>query len=215
MTWGEKGRLYEIETSWTTRVFHLSSCHKSFCLIFIAAVFPFSQHLYFPCYVCWVCVLMCQVRKKAEDWTRHLYSGALMESLRLKWQEVKGEWTENSRPLHTTAAAVALPNHSTVMVWGECVFPCAWAGVYVVEGVREEKASEGRFLWADGYGQLFLPEIKFISNLSKNFFGEWKLNITLSFIKHEETMHVTEVLVCDIEWLFDICRYVFQMLTLR
>lgn len=47
-----------------------------------------------------------------------------MESLRLKWQEVKGECTENSTQLHTTAAAVALPNRSTVMVLGACVAVC-------------------------------------------------------------------------------------------
>lgn len=45
-----------------------------------------------------------------------------MESLRLKWQEVKGECTENSRKLHTAAAAVALKNHSTVMVWEAVYF---------------------------------------------------------------------------------------------
>ena len=67
-----------------------------------------------------------------------------MESLRLKWQEVKGECTENSRQLHTAAAAVALPNHSTVMVWEECgVSLCA--SVCVCVCVRERvRAREGK-----------------------------------------------------------------------
>ena len=61
-----------------------------------------------------------------------------MESLRLKWQEVKGECTENSRQLHTTAAAVALPNHSTVMVWEVCVFRRARECVCAREGEANE-----------------------------------------------------------------------------
>jgi len=42
--------------------------------------------------------------------------GALMESLRLRWQEVKGQ-------LHA-AAAVAPTNRSTVMGWEVCVCVC-------------------------------------------------------------------------------------------
>lgn len=51
-----------------------------------------------------VCCQRCPrvpVENKAEEPTWNLYSDALMESLRLKWQEVKGESTENSRALHT------------------------------------------------------------------------------------------------------------------
>lgn len=49
-----------------------------------------------------------------EDWTGHLHSGALMESLRLKWQEVKGESAENSRQLHT---ATLLSLCQTTQLW--------------------------------------------------------------------------------------------------
>lgn len=110
-----------VKTWQTTPAQRLSSCHVARYLIFIVVVFPLSP-----------AVILCRLgflhrcprvpgENKAEDWTRHLYSGALMESLRLKWQEVKGEWTENGRQLHTAAAAVALPNHSTVMLWEVCV----------------------------------------------------------------------------------------------
>lgn len=70
-----------------------------------------------------------------------------MESPRLKWQEVKGECTENSRQLHTTAAAVALPNHSTVMIWQlcVCVFQCACVCVYVYVRMREGRRMSEKF----------------------------------------------------------------------
>lgn len=51
-----------------------------------------------------VCCRRCPrvpVENKAEEPTWNLYSDTLMESLRLKWQGVKGESTENSRALHT------------------------------------------------------------------------------------------------------------------
>lgn len=94
---------------------------------------------------------------KAEDWTRHLYLDALMESLRLKWQGVKGESTENSRAPHCHAA-VALPNHSTVMLWEVCVFQCSGVCVYEEgEGeVNEWEVSCVRMVTKDFKEQLFL-----------------------------------------------------------
>ena len=105
-------------------------------LIFIGVVFPLSL----PVRLCLLRSLHCRRRvpdlSGAEDRAQHLYSGALMESLRLKWQEVKGECTENSRQLHTTTAAVVLPNHSTVMAWRVCVSVCVFVCVCVFVYVR-------------------------------------------------------------------------------
>lgn len=72
-----------------------------------------------------------------------------MESLRLKWQEVKGECTENSRQLYTTAAAVDLPSHSTVMVWENgClkVQVCVCASVCMCVRLSEKWKMSQRFI---------------------------------------------------------------------
>lgn len=127
-----------------TPSYRLSSCHVGLYLIFIVVVPPPPFSL--AVLLCPLCLLGCCPRvpgeNKTEEWTRHLYSGALMESLRLKWQEVKGERTENSRQLHTTAAAVALPNHSAVMVWEVCVWACDSAGMSLWECVCEIEGRE-------------------------------------------------------------------------
>lgn len=64
-----------------------------------------------------------------------------MESLRLKWQKVKGECTETSRQVHTTAAAVALPNDSAVMACRVCVrvCVCGWVCVHVCKLDRDRE----------------------------------------------------------------------------
>lgn len=139
---------------------------------------------------------------KAEDWTRHLYSGALMESLRLKWQEVKGECTENSRQLHTTAAAVALPNHSTVMLWEvcvrACVLQCACLWVCVCAYVRMMRGGEWvrgffvyRWLWKDFSDQFFLFTgiifslvVGFERFAIRNVFREYSNKITIDFYEY-------------------------------
>lgn len=97
---------------------------------------------------------------KAEDWTRHLYSGALMESLRLKWQEVKGERAESSReqqtaPHHCCCCRYAKPldcdGMGSVCV---CVNECFSLDACTVCVERARGVSE-RFLSTDDYGRSF------------------------------------------------------------
>lgn len=65
-----------------------------------------------------------------------------------------GERWVHSRQLHTTAAAVALPNHSTVMVWEVCVFQRACVCAYVYVRMREgRQVSERVFVFSDIYGR--------------------------------------------------------------
>lgn len=75
---------------------------------------------------------------KAKDWTRHLYSDALMESLRLKWQEVKGESTENSREPHT-ATLLSLCQTTQLWWYGKCVCLCVCFSVQVYVCMRRRK----------------------------------------------------------------------------
>lgn len=78
-------------------------------------------------------------QNKAEDRTRNLYSDALMESLRLKWQGVKGESTENSRELHT-ATRLSLCQTTQLCWYGKCVCVCV---CFTVEGDCVYEGEEG------------------------------------------------------------------------